>query len=76
MASAAAAAAASLLKPTKLVLDKSEWVKGQTLRQPSVSVVRCHLVASSALTIRAGPYADELIKTAKTVASPGRGILA
>lgn len=58
-----ASASASLLK-SSLVLDKSEWVKGQTLRQPSVSVVRCHPTAPSALTIRAGSYADELVKTA------------
>uniref|UniRef100_A0A803Q9N4 Fructose-bisphosphate aldolase n=1 Tax=Cannabis sativa TaxID=3483 RepID=A0A803Q9N4_CANSA len=70
-----AAIAASLLKSAP-VLDKSEWVKGQNLRQPSVSVVRCLPTASSALTVRASSYADELVKTAKTVASPGRGILA
>ena len=69
------ASAASLLK-SSIVLDKSEWVKGQNLRQPSVSVVRCHPTATSALTVRASSYADELVKTAKTVASPGRGILA
>ncbi|XWS45515.1 hypothetical protein CRYUN_Cryun15aG0143100 [Craigia yunnanensis] len=68
-------ASASLLK-TSPVVDKSEWVKGQTLRQPSVSVVRCHPVAPSGLTVRASSYADELVKTAKTIASPGRGILA
>ncbi|XVF15869.1 hypothetical protein REPUB_Repub09cG0193300 [Reevesia pubescens] len=68
-------ASASLLK-TSPVVDKSEWVKGQTLRQPSVSVVRCHQVAPSGLTVRASSYADELVKTAKTIASPGRGILA
>ncbi|KAM1763643.1 hypothetical protein ACFX11_002966 [Malus domestica] len=69
-------ASASLLKSSP-VLDKSEWVKGQTLRQPSASsVVRCLPTAPSGLTIRAGSYADELVKTAKTVASPGRGILA
>ncbi|PHT56524.1 putative fructose-bisphosphate aldolase 2, chloroplastic [Capsicum baccatum] len=68
-------ASASLLK-TSPVLDKSEFVKGQSLRQPSVSVVRCHPAAPSALTIRASSYADELVKTAKTIASPGRGILA
>ncbi|KAG6767856.1 hypothetical protein POTOM_026744 [Populus tomentosa] len=68
-------ASASLLKISP-VLDKSEWVKGQTIRQPSVSLVRCHSVAPSALSVRAGSYADELVKTAKTVASPGRGILA
>lgn len=68
-------ASASLLKSSP-VLDKSEWVKGQTLRQPSVSVVRCLPNAPSPLSIRAGSYADELVKTAKIVASPGRGILA
>ncbi|MBH0219611.1 fructose-bisphosphate aldolase class I, partial [Listeria monocytogenes] len=66
-------ASASLLKSSP-VLEKSEWVKGQTLRQP-VSVVRCHPTTTSALNVRAS-YADELVKTAKTVASPGRGILA
>lgn len=59
-----AMASASFLK-SSTVLDKSEWVKGQTLRQPSFSVVRCHpATAASALTIRAGSYADELVKTA------------
>ncbi|KAK1296324.1 hypothetical protein QJS10_CPB15g00587 [Acorus calamus] len=70
-------ASASLLKSSP-VIDKSEWVKGtQSLRHPSASVsVRSHSTASS-LTVRAASsYADELIKTAKTVASPGRGILA
>ena len=68
-------ASASLLK-TSPVLDKSEWVKGHTLRQPSTSVVRCHPVAPSGLTVRASSYADELVKTAKAIAYPGRGILA
>ncbi|KAJ6346093.1 hypothetical protein OIU78_008681 [Salix suchowensis] len=68
-------ASASLLKSSP-VLDKSEFVKGQTLRLPSASIVRCRSVAPSSLTVRAGSYADELVKTAKTIASPGRGILA
>ncbi|KAM3376945.1 fructose-bisphosphate aldolase 1, chloroplastic [Capsicum galapagoense] len=69
-------ASASLLKSSP-VLDKSEFVKGQSLRQPSVSVVRCHPTNATSLTVRAASsYADELVKTAKTVASPGRGILA
>ncbi|KAG5624899.1 hypothetical protein H5410_010117, partial [Solanum commersonii] len=69
-------ASASLLKSSP-VLDKSEFLKGQSLRQPSVSVVRCHPTNATSLTVRAASsYADELIKTAKTVASPGRGILA
>ncbi|KAJ6927307.1 fructose-bisphosphate aldolase 1 [Populus alba x Populus x berolinensis] len=68
-------ASASFLKSSP-VLDKSEFVKGQTLRLPSASIVRCRSAAPSALTVRAGSYAEELVKTAKTIASPGRGILA
>ncbi|KAL3597405.1 hypothetical protein D5086_009042 [Populus alba] len=68
-------ASASFLKSSP-VLDKSEFVKGQTLRLPSASIVRCRSTAPSALTVRAGSYAEELVKTAKTIASPGRGILA
>lgn len=68
-------ASASFLKSSP-VLDKSEFVKGQTLRLPSASIVRCRSTALSALTVRAGSYAEELVKTAKTIASPGRGILA
>ncbi|KAF9684419.1 hypothetical protein SADUNF_Sadunf04G0116400 [Salix dunnii] len=68
-------ASASFLKSSP-VLDKSEFVKGQTLRLPSASIVRCRPAAPSVLTVRAGSYAEELVKTAKTIASPGRGILA
>ncbi|PIA57137.1 hypothetical protein AQUCO_00600105v1 [Aquilegia coerulea] len=68
-------AASSLLKSSP-VLNKSEWVKGQTLRQSSIVFVRFNRIAKSALTIKAGSYADELVKTAKTVASPGHGIMA
>ncbi|KAJ6402883.1 hypothetical protein OIU84_014898 [Salix udensis] len=68
-------ASASFLKSSP-VLDKSEFVKGQTLRLPSASIVRCRSAAPSVLTVRAGSYAEELVKTAKTIASPGRGILA
>ncbi|KAF5765137.1 putative fructose-bisphosphate aldolase [Helianthus annuus] len=64
-----------LLRSSPAILDKSEWVKGQTLGQPSGSVVRLSVGAPSALTVSAS-YADELVKTAKTIASPGRGILA
>ncbi|KAG1354512.1 fructose-bisphosphate aldolase 1, chloroplastic [Cocos nucifera] len=68
-------ASASFLK-TSPVINKSEWVKGQSLRHPSASMtVKSHPAAS--LTVRAATsYADELVKTAKTIASPGRGILA
>jgi len=59
-----ASASASLFK-SSIVLDKSDWVKGQTLRQSSLSAVRCNPAAApSSLTIRASSYADELVKTA------------
>lgn len=63
--SSSSMASASLLKSSP-VFDKFEWVKGQSLRQPSVSVVRFHPTAapSTTLTVRAGSYADELVKTA------------
>lgn len=57
-----ASTATSLLRPSSLV-SKSSWIEGQTLRHPSVSLVRC-TPAAPALTIRAGAYDDELIKTA------------
>lgn len=58
-------ASASLLKSSPTVIDKSEFVKGQSLRQTSVSVVRCHPTNAPSLTVRAAsPYADELVKTA------------
>ncbi|PHU25203.1 putative fructose-bisphosphate aldolase 2, chloroplastic [Capsicum chinense] len=66
-------ASASLLK-TSPVINKTDFIKGQPLRQ--VSVVRCHPSPPSGITVRASSYADELVKTAKTIASPGRGILA
>ncbi|GFP85937.1 probable fructose-bisphosphate aldolase 2 chloroplastic [Phtheirospermum japonicum] len=72
-------ASASLLKSSPHALDKSEFVKGQSLlRQPCASSVRYspNAAAPSPLTVRASSYADELVKTAKTIASPGRGILA
>ncbi|WMV51539.1 hypothetical protein MTR67_044924 [Solanum verrucosum] len=70
-------ASTSLLKSSP-VDDKSEFVKGQSLRQSSASVIRCHPISAPSLTIRAtSSYADEIVKTAvQTIASPGRGILA
>ncbi|PON71559.1 Fructose-bisphosphate aldolase, class-I [Parasponia andersonii] len=68
-------ASASVIKSAQ-VLDKSGWVKGQTFLQPSISVVRFQPISPSGLTVRAGSYADELVKTAKTITSPGRRILA
>ncbi|MGV7428860.1 hypothetical protein PJI19_29355, partial [Mycobacterium kansasii] len=67
-----AATSASLLKTSPTKLDKSDWVKGQSLRQfSSVSVAKSN---GASLSVKAS-YADELVKTAKTIASPGRGIL-
>ncbi|KAJ0252462.1 Fructose-bisphosphate aldolase 2 [Hirschfeldia incana] len=70
-------ASTSLLKASP-VLDKSEWVKGQSVlfRQPSSAAVVLHNRATSLAVRAASSYADELVKTAKTIASPGRGILA
>ncbi|KZV53355.1 fructose-bisphosphate aldolase 1, chloroplastic [Dorcoceras hygrometricum] len=71
-------ASASFLKPSP-ALDKSEFVKGHSLlRHSSTSAANVRSqpkAAPSPLTVRAS-YADELVKTAKTIASPGRGILA
>ncbi|GFY94458.1 fructose-bisphosphate aldolase 2 [Actinidia rufa] len=70
-------ASASFLKSSPVL--KTEWTKGQSLRQPPSSSSSVSLVRSrpTTFTVRATTsYADELIKTAKTVASPGRGILA
>lgn len=55
-------ASASLLK-TSPAIGKTDFIKGQALRQSSVSV-RCHPAPPSGLTVRASSYADELVKTA------------
>ncbi|CAN6463717.1 unnamed protein product [Victoria cruziana] len=69
-------ASATLLK-SSLVVDKSEFLKGQSLRSSSSASFKTNSSTSpSTLVVRAGSYADELVKTAKTIASPGRGILA
>ena len=58
------------------MVQKVEWVKGQTLRQPSAaSVVRCNPTTPSGLTIRAGSYADELVKTAEQLRAKGIQVL-
>ncbi|KAK8579437.1 hypothetical protein V6N13_142647 [Hibiscus sabdariffa] len=60
----------------KLNAPSSTWIGGQqSLSQRSGSSTRLATRRVS-LPIRAGVYTDELIKTAKTIASPGRGILA
>ncbi|CDY42595.1 BnaC01g00070D [Brassica napus] len=60
-------ASTSLLKASP-VLDKSEW--------PSSAAAVLRNRATSLAVRAASSYADELVKTAKTIASPGRGILA
>ncbi|KAL9250132.1 Fructose-bisphosphate aldolase 2, chloroplastic-like protein [Drosera capensis] len=71
-------AAASLLKAAP-ILDKTDlWaMRVQPARQGPASVIGIRRGSRSSLVVRASTsYADELVKTAKTVASPGRGILA
>ncbi|KAK1258493.1 hypothetical protein QJS04_geneDACA017283 [Acorus gramineus] len=63
-------ASATLLKSSFLP-KRSEWFPGQSSHASS----HPHLM-SATFTVHAGSYSDELIKTAKSVASPGRGILA
>lgn len=61
-------ASATILKSAFLP-KRSEWAAAA---RPSVS----RQVTAVSLIVRAGSYAEELVKTAKTIASPGRGILA
>uniref|UniRef100_A0A0D9XXB5 Fructose-bisphosphate aldolase n=1 Tax=Leersia perrieri TaxID=77586 RepID=A0A0D9XXB5_9ORYZ len=58
----------TLLKSSFLP-KKSDW--GATRQLAAVT-----RPASVSMVVRAGAYDDELVKTAKTIASPGRGILA
>ncbi|XP_010912493.1 fructose-bisphosphate aldolase, chloroplastic [Elaeis guineensis] len=60
-------ASATLLKSSFLP-KKSEWLNTRPLSSAQPMAV--------SFTVRAGAYTDELVKTAKTIASPGRGILA
>lgn len=61
----AASSSASLLKSSSIVVDKSEFIKGQSLllrqTQSSVSLLPN---APSSLSIRASSYAHELVNTA------------
>ncbi|PKA57364.1 Fructose-bisphosphate aldolase, chloroplastic [Apostasia shenzhenica] len=61
-------ASATILKSSFLP-KRSEWAAAA---RPSIG----RQPVAVSFTVRAGSYADELVKTAKTVASPGRGILA
>ena len=67
-------ASTSLLKASP-VLDKSEWVKGQSVlfRQPSSASVVLPNRATSLAVRAASSYADELVKTA--VSTPPTHIL-
>lgn len=57
-------ASATLLK-SSLVVDKSEFLKGQSLRSSSSASFKTNSSTSpSTLVVRAGSYADELVKTA------------
>ncbi|CAL9054594.1 fructose-bisphosphate aldolase 1, chloroplastic-like [Musa acuminata AAA Group] len=60
----------------KLTAPSSQWIAGER----PLCQRRCVLKAPSrrvaAGLIRAGSYTDELVQTAKSIASPGRGILA
>ncbi|CAL4989321.1 unnamed protein product [Urochloa decumbens] len=47
---------------------KAEWGATRQAAPPKTVTV--------SMAVRASPYADELVQTAKTIASPGRGILA
>ncbi|KAJ4962217.1 hypothetical protein NE237_022156 [Protea cynaroides] len=63
-------ASATILR-TSFLPKISEWFAVNSSQQTS------HLQPTSvALTVRASAYSDELVKTAKSIASPGRGILA
>ncbi|KAF4355089.1 hypothetical protein G4B88_004301 [Cannabis sativa] len=60
----------------KLNASSSNWIGQQSFAQPRGSSSSRLTRSRVALPIRAGAYTDELVKTAKTIASPGRGILA
>ncbi|KAL8463430.1 hypothetical protein ACS0TY_034182 [Phlomoides rotata] len=67
-------ACSSLLK-FNAASSSSSWIAGhQSVNTRSATAAR--LPNRRVSLIRAGSYTDELVKTAKTIASPGRGILA
>ncbi|KAH7428073.1 hypothetical protein KP509_10G074300 [Ceratopteris richardii] len=65
---------AALLKPA-VSLASSQFM-GQVLKPAAASSSLATPQQYASLSVRAGPYADELVKTANAVASKGRGILA
>ncbi|XP_047341479.1 fructose-bisphosphate aldolase 1, chloroplastic-like [Impatiens glandulifera] len=59
----------------KLNASSSQWIGGQkSFDQRSGSSLR--FANRRISVVRAGGYRDELVKTAKTIATPGRGLLA
>ncbi|KAL8229965.1 hypothetical protein R6Q57_014865 [Mikania cordata] len=58
----------------KLNASSSPWIGQRSFNQRPGSSSRSP--AATVSVIRAGAYSEELVKTAKTIASPGRGILA
>ncbi|MCO5559015.1 hypothetical protein L7F22_012606 [Adiantum nelumboides] len=65
---------AALLKPA-VSLASSQFM-GQSFKPAPASSSVATTQQYTALSIRAGSYADELVKTANSIASKGRGILA
>ncbi|KAL2613966.1 hypothetical protein R1flu_025658 [Riccia fluitans] len=57
----------------KLTLGKSEFA-GKSIKSATPS--KCHTRQNVRFAIKAAGYDEELVKTTKTIASPGRGILA
>ncbi|KAK2967211.1 hypothetical protein RJ640_030128 [Escallonia rubra] len=58
----------------KLNATSSSWIGQQSFGQRSAAPLGSP--ARRVSVVRAGSYADELVQTAKSIASPGRGILA
>ncbi|KAF5940358.1 hypothetical protein HYC85_021525 [Camellia sinensis] len=60
----------------KLNASSSQWIGQQSLNQRPGSSSSRRFATRRVSVVRAGSYSDELVKTAKSIASPGRGILA
>ncbi|KAI3990070.1 hypothetical protein MKX01_013556 [Papaver californicum] len=60
----------------KLNASSSQWIGQQSFNRKNNGSLFSRSARRVSLPIRAGSYTDELVQTAKTIASPGRGILA
>ncbi|CAL5419284.1 unnamed protein product [Camellia sinensis] len=60
----------------KLNASSSQWIGQKSFNQRPGSSSSCRFATRRVSVIRAGSYSDELVKTAKSIASPGHGILA